>query len=236
MAGRAAGPPRTMIALARAVMARAYAPYSRFRVGAVLRGANGKLYAGCNVENAAYPQGMCAEASAIAAMVADGETRIVEAVVMGEGGTALIAPCGGCRQQLREFADDAVPIHLCGPQGVRRTVTLGELLPLAFGPANLKRRKAGRDGCRSQVRSRRSAAACAGLSRRCAGIVLGSGLGDYRRAGRNRRHDPLCRPARLSRARRRRPCRHAGARPHRRHAGRAAAGARALLRARPAPT
>ena len=69
-------------------------------------------------------------------MVADGERRIVEAVVVGKG-EALIAPCGGCRQSLREFASDAMPIHLCGTEGVRRTVTLGELLPMAFGPANL---------------------------------------------------------------------------------------------------
>jgi cytidine deaminase len=143
MAGRAAGPPKAMIARARAVMARAYAPYSRFRVGAVLRGANGKLYAGCNVENAAYPQGWCAEASAIAAMVADGETRIVEAVVMGSG-KALCTPCGGCRQKLNEFADGSLPIHVCGPQGLRRSTSLGALLPLSFGPANLKRKKAGR--------------------------------------------------------------------------------------------
>jgi cytidine deaminase len=143
MTMRNTAPPRAMIVKARAIMARAYAPYSRFRVGAVLRGANGRLYAGCNVENAAYPQGWCAEASAIAAMVADGETRIVEAVVMGSG-TALCTPCGGCRQKLNEFADGDLPIHVCGPQGLRRSVSLGELLPLSFGPANLKRRKARR--------------------------------------------------------------------------------------------
>src|SRR5437763_5411637 len=122
-------PSEQMVALARAVMSRAYAPYSKLRVGAVVRGGNGKLYAGCNVENAAYPQGTCAEVAAIAAMVADGERRIVEAVVVGEG-EALVAPCGGCRQSLREFASDATPIHLCGTEGVRRTVTLGELLPM----------------------------------------------------------------------------------------------------------
>ena len=129
-------PSEEMVALARAVMSRSYAPYSRFRVGAVVRGANGKLYAGCNVENAAYPQGTCAEIAAVAVMVAAGERHIVEALVMSEG-DVLIAPCGGCRQHLREFADDATPIHLCDPAGVRRTVTMGELLPLAFGAANL---------------------------------------------------------------------------------------------------
>ncbi len=125
-----------IIAAARAAMARAYAPYSRFKVGAAVRGASGRLYAGCNVENAAYPQGWCAEASAIAAMVMAGETCIVEAAVMG-GGEAPCTPCGGCRQKLHEFAGGDLPIHVCGPEGLRRTVTLGELLPLAFGPGNL---------------------------------------------------------------------------------------------------
>jgi cytidine deaminase len=129
-------PDEEMISLARTVMNRAYAPYSKFRVGAVLRGAGGKLYAGCNVENVAYPQGICAEVAAVAVMVASGERRIVEAVVMSEG-DVLIAPCGGCRQHLREFAEETTPVHLCDPSGVRRTVTMGELLPLAFGPANL---------------------------------------------------------------------------------------------------
>ena len=129
-----------IVAAARAAMARAYAPYSRFKVGAAVRGESGRLYAGCNVENAAYPQGWCAEASAIAAMVMAGETRIVEVAVMGGGeapGTPLCTPCGGCRQNLYEFAGDDLPIHVCGPEGPRRTVTLGELLPLAFCPGNL---------------------------------------------------------------------------------------------------
>ena len=125
-----------MLTQARRAMEAAYAPYSKFPVGAVVKGANGKLYAGCNVENAAYPQGWCAETSAIAAMIADGETRIVEVAVIGHG-AALVTPCGGCRQRLREFADEATPIHVCGPQGLRRTVTLGELLPFSFGPENL---------------------------------------------------------------------------------------------------
>jgi len=130
-------PGSDMIEMAIEAMERAYAPYSRFRVGAVLRGANGRLYAGCNVENAAYPQGICAEVAAIAAMVADGERRIVEVAVMGEGET-LITPCGGCRQHLRELSAETVPVHLCDPAGVRRTVTMGQLLPFAFGPDNLR--------------------------------------------------------------------------------------------------
>jgi len=127
-----------MLPLANAMLMRAYAPYSKYRVGAVLRGANGKLYGGCNIENIAYPIGNCAEASAIAAMVADGETRIVEALVIGPEGD-LCTPCGACRQRLREFADDSLPIHLAAPSGVKQTVTLGELLPLSFGPAILKK-------------------------------------------------------------------------------------------------
>ncbi len=127
---------KAMFNLARGAMAKAHAPYSRFRVGAVVKGANGRLYAGCNVENAAYPEGWCAETSAIAAMVMDGESKIVEVLVMG-GGEGLVTPCGGCRQRIREFAAVDAPIHICSPDELRRTVTLGELLPLSFGPENL---------------------------------------------------------------------------------------------------
>jgi cytidine deaminase len=126
-----------MLAAARGAMARAYAPYSNFPVGAALLGANGRIYAGCNVENAAYPQGCCAETSAISAMVADGERRILAALVVGQG-DALIAPCGGCRQRLNEFAAAETPVHLCGPSGLMQTVTMAELLPHAFGPQNLR--------------------------------------------------------------------------------------------------
>lgn len=125
-----------LIDAAVAAMAKAYAPYSNFPVGAALRAASGTVYAGCNVENAAYPQGCCAEAAAISAMVLGGDTKIAEVAVAGQG-EGLVTPCGGCRQRLREFAADDVLIHICGPQGLRRTVTLGELLPLSFGPDNL---------------------------------------------------------------------------------------------------
>jgi len=125
-----------MLGLARQMMERAYAPYSKFHVGAVVRGGNGKLYGGCNVENAAYPVGNCAEASAISAMVGDGQTRITEVLVMGAG-SETITPCGSCRQRLREFASDDVPVHLADPEGVKRTLTFGELLPMSFGPAHL---------------------------------------------------------------------------------------------------
>lgn len=129
----------TMIPLAREAMRRAYAPYSKFPVGACLRTDGGRFYAAANVENAAYPQGQCAEASAIGMMVAGGDLRIVEVVVMGgtPGDGMLCTPCGGCRQRLREFCAPDVQIHVCGPEGLRRTVTLEELLPLSFGPENL---------------------------------------------------------------------------------------------------
>jgi cytidine deaminase len=96
----------------------------------------GALYAGCNVENAAFPQGSCAEASAISALIMAGERRIIEVLIMGKG-PALVPPCGGCRQRLHEFADGATPVHICDSDGLRCTVTLGDLLPLSFGPPNL---------------------------------------------------------------------------------------------------
>jgi homotetrameric cytidine deaminase len=119
-----------LVDLARTAMNRAYAPYSNFHVGVALRDEAGALHAGANVENGAYPQSACAEASAIGALVAAGGHRIAEAVVMAD--TELIVPCGGCRQRLSEFAGPETPIHLAGPEGVRRTVTLAELLPLTF--------------------------------------------------------------------------------------------------------
>jgi homotetrameric cytidine deaminase len=119
-----------MVALARGAMQRAYVPYSHFHVGVALRDEAGALHSGANVENGAYPQGQCAEASAIGALVTGGGHRIAEAVVMAD--TELIVPCGGCRQRLSEFADPDTKIHLSGPEGIRRTVTLAELLPLAF--------------------------------------------------------------------------------------------------------
>ena len=115
----------------------AHAPYSGFQVGACLRTASGAIFTGCNVENAAYPEGQCAEASAIGAMIAAGERRIVEVVVVA-GGERLCTPCGGCRQKLSEFAAPETPVHVCGPDGVRATFSLGELLPHGFGPGNLE--------------------------------------------------------------------------------------------------
>jgi len=119
-----------LVALARDVRERAYAPYSRFSVGAALRDERGGLHAGANVENVSYPQGQCAETSAIGALVASGARRIEEVAVLADA--ELVTPCGGCRQRLCELAEPGTPVHLCGPEGVRRTMTLGELLPLGF--------------------------------------------------------------------------------------------------------
>lgn len=120
-----------MLRLAAEVRARAHAPYSGFKVGACLRAEDGRLFAGCNVETIAYPEGLCAEAAAIGAMVAGGATRIAELLVLAEG-EKLCTPCGGCRQKIAEFADPETPIHVAGPQGIRASFTLGELLPHGF--------------------------------------------------------------------------------------------------------
>jgi homotetrameric cytidine deaminase len=118
--------PQYLLSAAAAAMRNAYAPYSQFKVGAAVRGASGGIYAGANVENAAYPQGQCAEASALGALVAAGETAITAVAVVAER-REVCPPCGGCRQRLSEFGDAATPVYL-GPT----TTTLGELLPGAF--------------------------------------------------------------------------------------------------------
>lgn len=125
---------RDLIDAACAARLRAHAPYSRFAVGAAVRDAEGRIFAGCNAENAAYPQGWCAETSAIAGMVTAGGRSITEVAVCG-GGEGLVTPCGGCRQKIREFARGDTQIHVCDETGrVRRSFTLDELLPFAFGP------------------------------------------------------------------------------------------------------
>ncbi|MBL8590068.1 MAG: cytidine deaminase, partial [Methylobacteriaceae bacterium] len=121
---------------ARQAQAKAYAPYSRFRVGAALVAESGAIHAGCNVENAAYPEGVCAETGAISAMAAAGERRIRAIVVVGDG-TDLCTPCGGCRQRIREFADAATVVHVGDATGLRAVFTLDDLLPRSFGPDNL---------------------------------------------------------------------------------------------------
>jgi homotetrameric cytidine deaminase len=122
-----------LIATAREAMGRAHAPYSRFHVGAALRAEDGSIHAGANVENAAYPQGQCAEASAIGVLVAAGHTRVLEAAVIADS-DAICVPCGGCRQRLREFMPLDGVVHLCSSSGERATSTLEELLPMSFGP------------------------------------------------------------------------------------------------------
>lgn len=117
-------------------LSRSYAPYSRFAVGAVVRGESGRLYSGANVENAAYPQGWCAEASALAVMVMAGENRLTEVAVMAEG-DRVCTPCGGCRQKLKEFAVPNTRVLLYSPEGLRDSFTLEELLPHSFGGAHL---------------------------------------------------------------------------------------------------
>ena len=116
---------------------KAHAPYSKFYVGAAMRDEHGQIHAGANIENAAYPQGWCAECSAIAHLVMSGSKRITEVAVLGNG-DALCTPCGGCRQKIRAFAAGDVMIHCCTEAGVLlKTFTLNELLPSSFGPENL---------------------------------------------------------------------------------------------------
>ena len=122
-----------LFAAASAIRAKAYAPYSNFHVGVAILADDGKIYSGCNVENAAYPQGNCAEASAISAMIAGGAHRIKRVYVTGPG-AAPVTPCGGCRQRIREFADLDITVISHGVAGQPLEQTLGQLLPHSFGP------------------------------------------------------------------------------------------------------
>ncbi len=128
---------QAMIDAARRARAQAYAPYSRFAVGAALLDEQGRVHAGCNVENAAYPQGLCAEAAALAHLVLAGGSQVCAAVVVGEA-PQPVTPCGGCRQKLREFAADDCPVWCVDADSVTARHTLGELLPASFGPAHLR--------------------------------------------------------------------------------------------------
>jgi cytidine deaminase len=118
------------------VRQRAHAPYSHFPVGASLLTKQGNIYSACNVENASYGLSLCAETNALTQMIANGDTQVAELLIIG-GGKGLCAPCGACRQRLREFANDAALIHLCSSQGDIKTMTFGELFPLSFGPEDL---------------------------------------------------------------------------------------------------
>ena len=126
-----------LVAAAIAAMGQAYAPYSNFPVGAAILDETGVIHSGANVENAAYPVGNCAEASAIAAMVMAGQGRIAAIAVAGGDGDMLCTPCGACRQRIREFAAPDTPVLISGPDGLQRRFTLEQLLPESFGPENL---------------------------------------------------------------------------------------------------
>jgi cytidine deaminase len=131
-------PPEPLLQAARTVRGHAYAPYSGFAVGAAVIDEHGRIHAGANVENAAYPQGLCAEAAALAHLVAAGARRVQAVVVVGQA-DAPVTPCGGCRQKLREFADDDTPVWVADARPARpvHRYTLGQLLPASFGPAHL---------------------------------------------------------------------------------------------------
>jgi len=129
-----------LFAAAAAARVKAYAPYSHFSVGAAILGSDGAIHAGCNIENAAYPEGTCAEAGAIAHMIMAGITGLAEVAVVGgpEGAAEILCPpCGGCRQKLREFGGLSAKVHLRDADGTVRTLTVEDLLPVSFGPEYL---------------------------------------------------------------------------------------------------
>jgi cytidine deaminase len=126
-----------MLDAAKAVRLNAHAPYSGFKVGAAIRSASGVIYAGCNVENVAYPEGTCAEAGAISAMVAAGETEITEVLIIADA-KEPITPCGGCRQRLAQFAPPDVEVTMMTVSGQTKTAQMGELLPGAFDAKSME--------------------------------------------------------------------------------------------------
>ena len=127
---------QALLAAAQAARARSYSPYSRYAVGAAVLDEHGTIHAGCNVENAAYPQGWCAEASALGAMVMAGGAKALAVLVTGSG-PETITPCGGCRQKLREFGDGNMLVIAADSNGVKQSWTLEQLLPHSFGPEHL---------------------------------------------------------------------------------------------------
>lgn len=130
----------SLLDAAREVRELAYVPYSHFKVGAAVRGASGAIYRGCNVENVAYPEGTCAEAGAIAAMVAAGETELIEVAIIADA-PAPCPPCGGCRQKLAEFGKADTPVLLATVEGETLATTIGELLPGRFDVAHMSHAK-----------------------------------------------------------------------------------------------
>ena len=125
-----------LIKAAIAAMEKAYAPYSGFSVGAAILDEKGNIHSGANIENAAYPQGCCAEASAISVLIMAGGRQIRKIAVAGRGGS-LCTPCGGCRQKIREFGTADTQILICNESGLRQSFILDTLLPYSFGPDNL---------------------------------------------------------------------------------------------------
>lgn len=122
---------------AREAMAKAYAPYSKFPVGAAIRTEDGRVFAGANIEIASYPEGWCAETTALGHYIMAGGGKIAEIAVVAER-MARITPCGGCRQRLAEFARPEARLHLCDNDGIVETVTMGEMLPYGFQGEMLK--------------------------------------------------------------------------------------------------
>lgn len=129
-------PAEDLVTAARLVRENAHAPYSRFKVGAAIRAASGRVYVGCNVENVAYPEGTCAEAGAIAAMVAAGEKRMIAVAVIADS-SAPVPPCGGCRQKLAEFGAGDVPVTLATTDGQTHQTCIADLLPGSFTAAHM---------------------------------------------------------------------------------------------------
>ncbi len=125
-----------LISAATAVRENAYVPYSAFKVGAALRAVDGTVHVGCNVENVAYPEGTCAEAGAIAAMVAAGQIRFDEIAVIADS-PVPVTPCGGCRQKLAEFANNGARITMTNLAGDTHSMTVADLLPGAFDQAQM---------------------------------------------------------------------------------------------------
>ena len=122
---------KRLIELSYEMMLNAYAPYSNFSVGAAILSENDKLFGGCNVENAAYPEGTCAEAGAISAMIAGGCKTIKEIYIVSKSEN-IVSPCGGCRQKIREFSSDQTKIFLYNIKWDYKLFSLNELLPFSF--------------------------------------------------------------------------------------------------------
>ncbi len=129
---------KNLFSRAKETCSHAHAPYSHFRVGAAILADDNKIYTGCNVENASYPCGTCAEAGAIASMIANGATQIREILVIADS-QELITPCGACRQRIAEFSTPETLVHLANFQGIKKTLSISELLPYSFNPEELKK-------------------------------------------------------------------------------------------------